>query len=108
MTRPQLLHAPLTRTIVAAVLLTVPSPNWICVPGNDAAGGTGTTHGSPNACDQHVPLVFPGSAFAPGRYQVAASPADAAPTVAATVGPAANGVEGHSPHASRRQILRAK
>ncbi len=80
----------------------VPAPNWIFVPGNDPAGGTGTTHGSLHAYDQHVPLVFLGAPFAPGRYQTAASPADAAPTLAATVGLAFTEVEGRPLTASAR------
>ncbi len=75
-------------------LTIVPAPNWILVPGTDAAGGDATTHGSPHAYDQHVPLVFLGAAFAPGRYQMPTSPADAAPTLAATVGLPFTGVEG--------------
>jgi hypothetical protein len=86
----------------------VPAPNWILVPGNDPAGGTGTTHGSLHAYDQHVPLVFLGAPFAPGRYQAPASPADAAPTLAATVGLAMAGVEGRPLTASARQVRPAK
>ncbi len=80
----------------------VPAPNWILVPGNDPAGGDATTHGSPHGYDQHVPLVFLGAAFAPGRYQVTASPADAAPTLAAAVGLPFAGVEGRPLTASAR------
>ncbi len=36
-----------------------------------------TTHGSSNDYDQHVPLVFLGAPFAPGRVHDAATPADA-------------------------------
>ncbi len=86
----------------------VPAPNWILVPGNDAAGGTGTTHGSLHAYDQHVPLVFLGAPFAPGRYQAAATPADAAPTLAATVGLTLTGVEGRPLTASARPIAPPK
>ena len=80
----------------------MPAPNWILVPGTDPAGGDATTHGSPHVYDQHVPLVFLGAAFAPGRYQVPASPADAAPTLAATVGLSFTGVEGRPLTASAR------
>jgi len=82
----------------------VPAPNWILVPGHDSAGGAGTTHGSLHAYDQHVPLVFLGAPFAPGRYQAAATPADAAPTLAATVGLALTGVEGRPLTASARPV----
>ena len=86
----------------------VPVPNWILVPGTDPAGGTGTTHGSLHAYDQHVPLVFLGAPFAPGRYQAAATPADAAPTLAATVGLTITGVEGRPLTASARPVTLPK
>ena len=85
----------------------VPAPNWILVPGSSPAGGTATTHGSPNPYDQRVPLVFLGPMFTAGRYQDAASPADAAPTLAATIGLVMTGVEGRPLTASIRQA-RAK
>lgn len=86
----------------------VPALNWILVPGSDAAGGTGTTHGSLNPYDQHVPLVFLGAPFAPGRYQAPATPADAAPTLAATVGLVMTGVEGRPLTAGARPARPAK
>jgi hypothetical protein len=33
-----------------------------------STGTTGTTHGSPYSYDAHVPVIFFGSAFRPGRY----------------------------------------
>jgi hypothetical protein len=54
-------------------------PNWI---------GTATstaTHGSSQWYDQHVPVIFFGARVTPGRYQSPASPADLAPTLAATI-----------------------
>jgi hypothetical protein len=60
-------------------VIVVLKPNWV---------GTNTsaaTHGSARAYDQHVPLIFMGSPFKAGRYRVPASPADLAPTLAATV-----------------------
>lgn len=86
----------------------VPAPNWILVPGNDSAGGTATTHGSLHAYDQHVPLVFLGAPFAPGRYQTAATPADAAPTLAATVGLVLTDVEGRPLTASAQPVAPPK
>jgi predicted AlkP superfamily pyrophosphatase or phosphodiesterase len=53
--------------------------NWI---------GTNTsaaTHGSAQAYDQHVPLIFMGGAIKPGPRTTAASPADLAPTLASTI-----------------------
>lgn len=72
----------------------VPAPGWIFVPGAKADGGDGTTHGSPNPYDQHVPLIFFGSRFAAGHYDAHVSPADLAPTLAATVGMPMPGVDG--------------
>lgn len=73
-----------------------PAPYWIFVPGRNPDGGNATTHGSSNDYDQHVPLVFLGAPFAPGRVRDAVSPADAAPTLAATVNLTFTGVEGHA------------
>ena len=72
----------------------LPQPGWIFVPGNSANGGDGTTHGSPHEYDQHVPLVFLGGAFTPGHYGTRATPADLAPTLAATIGLPMPDVEG--------------
>jgi arylsulfatase A-like enzyme len=47
--------------------------------------GDGTaiaTHGSPYSYDTHVPLIFLGASFKPGRYKETATPADIAPTLA--------------------------
>ena len=40
-------------------------------------------HGSPNDTDAHVPIIFYGTAFKPGRYADFATVADMAPTLAA-------------------------
>lgn len=72
----------------------LPQPGWIFVLGNSPSGGDGTTHGSPHAYDQHVPLVFLGGAFTPGHYGTRATPADLAPTLAATIGLPMPDVEG--------------
>ncbi|MGD9905489.1 MAG: alkaline phosphatase family protein [Vicinamibacterales bacterium] len=80
-----------------------PAPYWILVPGRNPAGGDATTHGSSNEYDQHVPLIFLGAPFAPGLVHDPATPADAAPTLAATVGLTLQGVEGRPlPAATRR------
>jgi hypothetical protein len=73
-----------------------PAPYWIFVPGRNPNGGSATTHGSSNDYDQHVPLVFLGAPFPPGRVRNAATPADAVPTLGATVGVAFTGVEGRA------------
>lgn len=75
-------------------LTIVPAPHWVLVLGNSPNGGDGTTHGSPHPYDQHVPLVFLGRPFPAGRYSARATPADVAPTLAATVGLAMRDVEG--------------
>jgi predicted AlkP superfamily pyrophosphatase or phosphodiesterase len=49
-------------------------------------GATVATHGSPYGYDTHVPLMFLGPAFKPGRYAEAATPADIAPTLARILG----------------------
>ena len=41
----------------------------------------GTTHGSANADDQRVPVLFLGHGIKPGKYSQAATPADLAPTL---------------------------
>ena len=52
------------------------------------------THGTLHAYDQHVPVIMLGSPFKPGRYSHAASPADVAPTLAATIQLPMPGVDG--------------
>jgi hypothetical protein len=63
-------------------------PNWI---GTDTST---TTHGSLNPYDQHVPVVFLGAPFKPGRYSAAASPADIAPTLASLIKLPMPGIDG--------------
>ena len=60
-------------------IVVVLKPNWI---GTDTST---TTHGSMNAYDQHVPVVFWGAPIKAGRFSTPASPADLAPTLAALV-----------------------
>jgi predicted AlkP superfamily pyrophosphatase or phosphodiesterase len=60
-------------------VIVILKPNWI---------GTNTsaaTHGSAQWYDQHVPVIFYGAAIKAGRYSTPASPADLAPTLAATI-----------------------
>ena len=54
-------------------------PHWL--NGDSSAA----SHGTVNVYDQTVPVIFMGAAIKPGRYAAAASPADIAPTLAATV-----------------------
>jgi arylsulfatase A-like enzyme len=74
-----------------------------------SATANGTTHGTHHSYDQQVPLIFFGAHVRPGRYQEPSTPADLAPTLAATVGlkmPGADGsVQGQvftTPQADRR------
>lgn len=51
-----------------------------------AVGGkSGTTHGSPYAYDTHVPVLFYGAAFKPGRYADEFFVTDIAPTLGAAL-----------------------
>jgi predicted AlkP superfamily pyrophosphatase or phosphodiesterase len=47
---------------------------------------SGSTHGSPYAYDQRVPVWFAGAGITPGRFLTPATPADIAPTLAHLVG----------------------
>ena len=63
----------------------------------------GTTHGSANPDDQRVPLILFGHGVRPGRYEIDASPADIAPTLASLVGHLAATGRGDGP--SRRRCF---
>ena len=56
-------------------LIIAPKPGWIFA-------GNGTTHGSANPDDQHVPILLMGPGIKTGRYEQASTPADIAPTLA--------------------------
>jgi arylsulfatase A-like enzyme len=56
---------------------------------------SGTTHGSANPDDQHVPILIMGPGVKHGEYKQAASPADVAPTLAALAGVVLPKAEGH-------------
>jgi predicted AlkP superfamily pyrophosphatase or phosphodiesterase len=55
-------------------------PNWI---GTDTSAAT---HGTLHPYDQQVPVIFFGRGIRAGRYTDTATPADLAPTLAATIG----------------------
>jgi predicted AlkP superfamily pyrophosphatase or phosphodiesterase len=63
-------------------------PGWMI-------SASGTTHGSANPDDQHVPVMFVGAGIKPGKYQDAATPADLTPTLAAIAGMTMK-AEGHA------------
>jgi hypothetical protein len=44
------------------------------------------THGSPHDLDAHVPIIFYGPGFKPGRYRTFARVVDMAPTLAQVLG----------------------
>lgn len=60
-------------------LVILPGEGWMF-------GAIGTTHGSTNADDQRVPIIFFGPGIRSGRYDDAATPADIAPTLARIFG----------------------
>ena len=45
----------------------------------------GTTHGSPYTYDTHIPVLFFGAGFKPGRYADSFSITDIAPTLSAAL-----------------------
>jgi len=49
-------------------------------------GQGGATHGSPYDYDSHVPVIFYGAPFRPGRYTEFVRTVDLAPTLAAVAG----------------------
>lgn len=61
-------------------LVLIPKP--FVVPG---AGKTGTTHGSAYSYDTHVPVLFFGSFFKPGRYPTEFNITDIVPTLCAAL-----------------------
>jgi hypothetical protein len=69
-------------------LLIVPKPYWIwdySALGKPARNG-GTSHGTPNYYDRHVPVILMGAGIRRGKYYEAATPADIAPTLATLCG----------------------
>ena len=68
-------------------------PGWVLV-------SRGTTHGTANALDQRVPLIFMGPGVVAGRYDEVVTPADLAPTLATIFG-----IE--MPHADGRALHNA-
>jgi predicted AlkP superfamily pyrophosphatase or phosphodiesterase len=64
-------------------LVLVAQPEWLLVGRNGVAAAT---HGSPHPDDQRVPLILFGSAIRAGRFNMQATPADIAPTLAHLAG----------------------
>ena len=59
-------------------LIFLPKPFWV-------VASSGTHHGSAQAYDREVPVVFMGQGIVPGQYE-GATPLDVAPTLAAIAG----------------------
>jgi predicted AlkP superfamily pyrophosphatase or phosphodiesterase len=70
-------------------LILVPKPGWMF-------STSGTTHGTANADDQRVPIIFFGSGIKPGQYSEPVTPADIAPTLAVICGITLPTAEGHA------------
>lgn len=70
-------------------LVVVPALYWM-------AADAGTTHGSANDYDQHVPVVFMGGGIRAAKFPRPASPADIAPTLAKLIGVTMKSVQGRA------------
>jgi predicted AlkP superfamily pyrophosphatase or phosphodiesterase len=68
-------------------LIVIPKPNWIM-------GTSVTTHGTLNAYDRQVPVIFYGAGIRRGVRTESASPADIAPTLGSMVGVRLDPVDG--------------
>lgn len=68
-------------------IVVVPKPYWFYVTADGTAQpGDATSHGTPYAYDQHVPILLFGSGIARGEYLRAVTPSDIAPTLALLAG----------------------
>ncbi|PYR57314.1 MAG: hypothetical protein DMF91_19725 [Acidobacteria bacterium] len=70
-------------------LILAPKAGWM-------SGAIGTTHGSANADDQRVPILFMGSGIKAGEHSERVTPADVTPTLAALCGITMPKAEGHA------------
>lgn len=73
-------------------MVIIPRPYYVV----SAATAVGTTHGTLHPYDQHVPLIFFGAGIKAGRYTVPSTPADLAPTLAATIDLTLPGIDGQA------------
>lgn len=73
-------------------LILLPRPYWV-IKGNDI-----TTHGTANAADARIPLIFFGRGIKRGEYFQPASPADIAPTLALLAGVTMSSPDGRILH----------
>jgi predicted AlkP superfamily pyrophosphatase or phosphodiesterase len=78
---------PITRRWLHALPPDVPVPVVVTLKDTHIFGSTrSATHGSPRDRDAHVPIVFMGAPFKPGRYNEFVRTVDIAPTLAHVIG----------------------
>ncbi len=78
-------------------LFVIPKANWFFDRRDKAGGwGGGTTHGTPYAYDQRVPIILMGAGIAAGKNADAVTPADIAPTFAELTGITIAHTDGHA------------
>lgn len=73
-------------------LILMPRPYWVI------KGGDITTHGTANASDARIPLIFFGRGIKRGEYFQPASPADIAPTLGFLAGVTMSSIDGRILH----------
>ncbi len=72
-------------------IVIIPRRYWVAGP-----APTGTTHGTLQDYDQHVPVIFTGAGIKAGHHDRAISPADIAPTLGRFIGVKLPRAEGHA------------
>jgi len=78
-------------------LFVIPKPNWFFDRrGKSGEWGGGTTHGTPYAYDQRVPIILMGGGIEAGKNADAVTPADIAPTFAELTGITIAHTDGHA------------
>jgi predicted AlkP superfamily pyrophosphatase or phosphodiesterase len=77
-------------------LFVIPKPNWFFDRrGKSGEWSGGTTHGTPYAYDQRVPIILMGAGIPAGKNADAVTPADIAPTFAELTGITIAHTDGH-------------
>ena len=85
--RGDTINDPITRRWVHMLPADAPVEATVTLePGHVWGHAPYAMHGSPHDYDAHVPLIFYGSAFHPGRYDEFARVVDIAPTLARVLG----------------------
>jgi predicted AlkP superfamily pyrophosphatase or phosphodiesterase len=75
-------------------LFVLQQPYWLLGGAASAKAYSGTSHGTPYAYDQRVPILLMGFEIRPGEYFGAVTPADIAPTLGALTGVTLAGRDG--------------